>query len=274
MRAGWLGAVILSIGVSAHAQEYLSPPPQNPSPITDHMAFRAIYYFGKVSTEARFDPSQTVPGTSFSAERDLGLTDRADQFNAEAMFRFEERNRLRVSFLDLRRGGDTTLDQDIQYGNQLFLKGEEVKSELDYRQFDLTYTYSFLRSKWYELGAGLGVLLLEAETSADVPNTPKIATFSGVVAVPFVAPAIDGTILLDRHWSFNARGEWFRVSINATNGLLDDFHTDLQYRWRSALAFGAGFQWHHVSLHLAKTNPPGDVRLSVNGPEVFLRASF
>jgi hypothetical protein len=272
MRAWWLGGVMLSIGVCAHAQEYLSPPPANPSPITDHMAFRAIYFLGKVSTEARFDPSQTLAGTSFSAERDFGLTNRADQFNAEAMFRFEERNRLRVSFLDLRRGGDVIADQNIQYGSQLFLKGQEVKSELDYRQFDLTYTYSFLRGKWYELGAGMGVLFLEAEASADVPNTPKIATFSGVV--PFVTPAIDGTILLDRHWSFNARAEWFRVSIKATNGLLDDFHTDLQYRWRSALAFGAGFEWHQLGLHVAKTNPPGDVRLRVNGPEVFLRASF
>ena len=72
----------------------------------------------------------------------------------------------------LGRGGDQILDQSFQYGSQVFAEGERVKSEFDYRQFDLTYTYSVLRGKWYELGVGLGVQFLEAEASANVPGTP------------------------------------------------------------------------------------------------------
>jgi hypothetical protein len=136
----------------------------------------------------------------------------------------------------------------------------------------VTYTYSILRGKWYELGAGLGVQFLEAEASANVPGTSKISTFSG--AVPFATPAIDGTVLLDRHWSFNARAEWLRVNVKSTSALLDDLHVDVQYRWRRALAIGAGYQWNLIDLNLANTNPAGAVHLSVAGPEVFLRASF
>jgi hypothetical protein len=272
MRLWRLGALMLLAGVNAHAQEYLSPPPKVASPITDHMAFRAIYFFGKVATSGHIDPSQTVPGTSFDAEHVFGLTDRADQFRAEIMFRLEERSRLRVSGLDLRRGGDITLNQNVQYGKQRFLVGEQVKSEFDYRQFDLTYTHSFLRGRWYELGAGVGVQFLQAEANAEVPNTPKFDTFSGVV--PFATPALDGTILLDSHWSFNARAEWLRISVNDTSGLLDDFHGDFQYRWRRALAIGVGYEWQQIALRVHRTNPDGDVRLKVSGPEVFLRASF
>jgi hypothetical protein len=272
MRLWWLGPVMLGIGVSAHAQEYLSPPPRDASPITDHMSFRAIYFFGNVSTTARFDPTQTMPGTRFSAEHAFGLTDRADQFRAEIIFRLKERSRLRVSELDVRRGGDVTLSENVQYGKQNFLVGEEVKSEIDYRQFDLTYTHSFLRGSWYELGAGMGIQFLQAEANAEVPSTPKFDTFSGVL--PFGTPALDGTILLDRHWSFNARAEWFRVSVNDTTAVLDDFYGDLQYRWRRALAIGVGYEWQQIGLHLAKTNPAGEVRLKISGPQVFLRASF
>jgi hypothetical protein len=272
MRLRWFGAFMLTVGVAAHAQEYLSPPPSDPSPITDHMAFRAIYFFGKVSTGAQINPSSTTPGTSFSAERDFGLTDKADQFQAEILFRLEDRNRLRVSFLDLRREGDTIATKNIQYGTQDFLIGEEIKSEFDYRQLDLTYTYSLLRGRRYELGVGLGVQFLQAEVNAEVPDTRKFDNFSGVI--PFATPALDGTFLIARHWSFNARGEYLRVSVRDTSGLLEDFHGDLQYRWRSALAIGAGYEWQNIGLNLAKTNPSGDIRLKINGPEVFLRASF
>jgi hypothetical protein len=272
MRSWWFGAVMLTFGVGADAQEYLSPPPSDPSPITDHMAFEAIYFLGKVSTDAQINPSSTVAGTSFNAERTFGLTDRANQFQAEILFRLEQRNRLRVSFFDLRRGGDTTVTQSVQYGSQNFTVGEEVKSEIDFRQFDLTYTYSLLRAKRYELGLGLGVQFLEAEADAEVPSTPKFDNFSGVI--PFATPALDGTFLIARHWSFNARAEYLRVSVRSTSGLMEDYHGDLQYRWRSALAIGVGYEWRYIGLNLERTNPSGDVRLKVNGPEAFLRASF
>jgi len=272
MRFRWFGTVLLIIAVQAKSQEYLSPPPADPSPITDHLAFRAIYFFGKVSTTARFDPTPTIPGTTFSAEQTLGLTDRADQFRAELVFRLEDRNRLRVNWLDLRRTGDTIATQNIQYATETFLVGEEVKSELDYREMDVTYTYSFLRYKRFELGAGLGAQFIEAEADAAVPNTPKFANFSG--AVPFATPAIDSTYLIARHWSLNARAQYLHVTVGTTAALYEDFHGDLQYRWKPNLAIGLGFEYQEISLDLEKSNPAGLIRLKLDGPEVSLRASF
>jgi hypothetical protein len=272
MRSWWLGALMLSVGVVAHAQEYLSPPPSDPSPITDHMAFKAIYFLGKISTAGQINPSATVPGTNFSAEQTFGLTDRADQFQAEILFRLEERSRLRVSFFDLRREGDTTVTRNVQFGSQDFLVGEQVRSEFDYRSFDLTYTYSFLRGKRYELGLGTDVHFLEAQANAEVPGTPKFDNFSG--AILFGTPTLDGTFLIARHWSFNARAQYMRISVHSTIGLTEDFYGDLQYRWRRALAIGVGYDWQNIGLNLQKSSPSGDVRLKVSGPEVFLRASF
>jgi hypothetical protein len=274
MRAWWFGAVMLAVGASAHSQEYLSPPPDAASPITDHLAFRAIYFLGKVTTHAQFDPSPNINnglGTNFTAENLLGLTDKADQFRIELVFRLEDRNRLRVNFLDLRRSGDALLGEPLQFGNTGFNVGQVVHSEFDYREFDLTYTYSFLRGRWYELGAGIGAQLLEAEAGADVASTPRFANFSG--SGPFATPALDGTVLLDRHWSVNARGQWLHVAVQSAGGLWEDYHGDVQYRWRRNLAMGLGFEYQEIGLNL-HSNPSGQVRLKIVGPEAFLRASF
>ena len=106
MRSWWLGPVMLAMGVAVHADDY-SPPPPLPlaSPITDHFALRAGFFWGSIDTFGRFDSAKGVEGTPFTAEHDLGLTDQARQIDLEIMFRLEERSRLRVNFLDTRRGG-------------------------------------------------------------------------------------------------------------------------------------------------------------------------
>jgi hypothetical protein len=270
MRLWWLGAVLLAVGVSADAQEFLSPPPADPSPITDHLAFRAIYFFGKVDTEGQFNGNNNVVGTRINAENEFGLTDRADQFRAELIVRLEQRTRLRVSFLDLRRQGDRILNQTLQFGNQTFQIGQQVKSEFNYRQMEVAHTYSLLRGEWYELGVGLAVQLAEAEADAAVPATPKFQNFSG--AGVFGTPLIDGSIRLIRHWSLNVRGQYLRVSVHNVAGLLEDYHGDLQYRWRRPLAFGVGYEWQNIERDVNSNN--GNLRLKISGPEAFVRASY
>ena len=230
---------------------------------------------GHVSTQGQFDsatgPTGTM-GTPFSAEQTLGLTDRADQARVELMFRLERRNRLRLNFIDLRRSGEAQLTEPLQYGDQLFKASSLLQSELDWRQTDFTYTYSFIRTDRFELGIGAALHLIQAEATAQVPNTPQRAIYSE--AGPFVTFAADGTVRIDRHWSLNARGQYFKVTINNNDGMLGIYHADLQYRWRANFAVGAGYEYERVNVDLLHTNPSGFVQLKINGPEAFARLSF
>jgi len=273
MRSWWLGPVMLAVGVAVHADEY-SPPPPLPvaSPITDHFALRGGFFWGQVNTFGRFDSANGVEGTPFTAERDLGLTDRARQPRIEIIFRIEERSRLRVNFLDMRRQAEKTINRTIQYGDQTFLVDNPVQSSFDWRQMDLTYTYSFLRSERYELGAGLGVHLLEAEAIAQIPNTPQYADFNG--AGPFATLALDGTWRISKRWALSARGQYLRVTIGSVSGMMGEYHADLQYRWKRNVAFGLGYERDETELDVRRANPSGVMRLTINGPELFGRLSF
>jgi len=254
------------------ARRAARPGPSTPSPITDHFALRAIYFLGDVSTHAQFNPATGPAGTPFSAEQILGLSNRTSQAQAELMFRLEQRGRLRLNFLDLRRSGDAKISAPLQYGSQLFNAGSVLQSEVDWRQTDFTYTYSFLRTDRFELGLGAAVHLIQAEATAQVPNTPQRAVYSE--AGPFVTIAADGTVRIDRHWSLNARGQYLKLTINNNNGELAIYHADIQYRWRDNFAIGLGYEREHVDVDLLHTNPSGYVQLNINGPELFARLSF
>jgi hypothetical protein len=273
MRSWWLGPVLLALGMAAHADDY-SPPPPLPiaSPITDHFALTGGFFWGSVTTFGRFDSKAGIEGTPFTAENDLGLTSQARQPFIEIMFRLEQRNRLRVDFIDLRRAADKVINRTIQYGDQTFLVDNPVHSAFDWRQMDLTYTYSFLRGEHYELGAGLGIHLIEAEATAEIPRTPQYADFNG--AGPFVTLALDGTWRFTKHWSLNARGNYLKVTIGSVSGMMGQYHADLQYRWKRNLAFGAGYQRQQVELDVRNADPSGVLKLTISGPEVFARLSF
>lgn len=288
MRCRWITAALLAAGVWMHAAEAASSPfvqqdappdkpPEavTPSPITDHLALEGIFFYGHVSTTGTFNSTTGTPGTPFSAEKDLGLTDQAIQAQFELMARLENRGRLRLDFLDLRRQGSAIPTQDIQFGNQLYVAGLPVQSEIDWRQTDFTYTYSFLRNDRFELGAGLGVHLIETEATASSPNSPERSDYSA--AGPFATIAVDGSWRIARYWSFNARGQYFHLSVNNGSGALGEYHADVQYRWRPNLALGLGYQYELVELQVEHSNPNelnGQVRLRIDAPEFFVRLSL
>jgi hypothetical protein len=242
------------------------------SPITDHLALNAGFFWGSVRTSGQFDSAKGVPGTPLGAESDLGLTNQAYQPQLELIFRLKDRHKLRVDWFDLRRNGQVQLSSVLQIGNQAYLPGQSLQSMLNWRQMDITYTYSFLRTDRFELGAGLGLHLLEAEARELVPQTPQLTDYSE--AGPFATLALDGSWAFASAWSLNARGQYLHLTIRNFTGQLQDYHADVQYRWRRNFALGLGYDYTQREVNVANHDPSGFVQLRVNGPQLFLRVSY
>lgn len=274
MRQLLLITTLLALCAVAHAQQV--PAPEPASPITDRFAFRASAFFGTVKTSGRIDdPATGAAGTPFSLEDDFHLCSCARQARAEFMFRLRERGRLRVDLWELTRRGIASPTRTITYSGHTFTPSEVVYSQFNWRQVDLTWTYSFLHSSRFELGAGLGLHLLEAEADANAPNalpSPVQEQFTG--AGPLITPALDATWRISRRFAFSARGQYLKLTVNSVRGSLGDYHGDLQFRWRPNLAFGLGYESTQTRIDVSNGNPNGYARLGTHGPEMFVRASF
>src|SRR5262249_20566558 len=127
-------------------------PPQRqeiPSPITDRFYIRGTFYDPQAQTHLRLDvPGSTTPtGTPLNVERDLGLPARLHQGRVEFLFRLRERGRLRVDYFEADRSASKVLSNTIVFSDQTFAGGQLAQSSLDWRMFDLTYTYSVYRSE-------------------------------------------------------------------------------------------------------------------------------
>lgn len=263
-------------GTQPKASDILKPRTQREisSPITDRFAMRVTYFMPSITTEFRLDPDgSTVPGTDLSAEDDLGMKDSTNQARMEMTIRLRERNRLRVDYFKLSRFGDQVINQQIVFGNNTFNLNDRVQTMLEWRALGLTYTRSFWKSERFEFGGGLGVAFLEARVRGAVTSRNIREERSSPGGFPTLA--LDGTWRISKRWSLNARGQRFSAHVDEFQGLMAEYHGDLQYRWREAFSFGLGYTKLRTAIDVVDdTDFSGRFHEDVKGPEFFIRASF
>lgn len=248
---------------------------KTPSPINDRFYVRGTYYPAHVKTLLQVNPHNAPPGvggTTLSAERDLGQQSRLNQGRIEMMFRFGQRNKVRVDWLEVNRTATHQITQDINFGNQTFPATALLQSQIDWRIFGVTYTFEIFHNDRFELGTGLGVDLLQAEAQAQVHATQQRQDVSGAGAFPTIP--IDFAVRISQRWSVTWRGQYFHASLNNFDGWLADIHEDVQYRWKPNFALGVGYSSIRAKLALSTGNFPGQFNMSLQGPEAFFRVSF
>ena len=254
------------------------PPSKNhstPSPITDRFYAEGIYFAPHVKTNLQINPHNApegVHGTFLSAERDLGLESRMNQGLPELMFRFGNRNKIRIDYLETDRSATHDLVQTIDFGNEAFPVATLLATEFDWRIFTVTYTYSIIRNDRFEVGTGLAVHLIQAEAMAQDTTTQQRQDVSGAGAFPTIP--LDLAFRISRRWSVTARGQYFHAAVSNFDGWLADIHEDVQYRWKPNFSLGVGYSAVRAKLALQTGNFPGMFQMSVSGPEAFFRVSF
>jgi hypothetical protein len=249
-----------------------------PSPITDRFYVEGIFFNPAESTSLRIDTQSPGPGlpgrtgTLVSGERDLGMDSRNPQGRIQIMFRLRERNRLRVDYFESNRRGDHVIARQILFGNETFLTNDRVTSSLDWREFALTYTYSFIRTDRFEVGLGLAAHFVEADARGAVEAKQLRQEVSGAGVFPTIP--LDCTWRISRRFALTARGQYLHAAVNRFRGAIGEYHGDFQYRWKPNFSLGAGYTIMKYSLDVNDSHFPGSFRLNVRGPEAFFKVSF
>ena len=242
------------------------------SPLTDRFALRASYFPASVRSAGRFDSDTGVAGTPVDGQDDFGFPADVTQGRVELVFRPAPRHKLRVDHFQLEQDGVVTVDRTIVFRDQTFNPGDRLESLLDWRTVGFTWTAAVLRGEAFELAAGIGLHLAEAEAAARVAvrGIDEGSTAAGVLP----SLALDGSWAFAPRWSVNARLQYLSVDRDDVRGQFRDYHLDVQYRWRPSVAVGLG--WSRISLDAESSGSdlPGRLAVSARGPEAFFRVSF
>jgi hypothetical protein len=95
-------------------------------------------------TNGRLDSDTLGLGTVIDAEDDHGLDSSDIVLRLDAYYRFNPRHRIDFSVFDLSRDATATIDESIQFGDEIFDINSTISSEYDLTVYKAAYTYSFL----------------------------------------------------------------------------------------------------------------------------------
>jgi hypothetical protein len=267
------GAAFATAADSSGQRELLKPPKMSiASPITDRLAVNIRFYMPTVGTDVRNDASNGTLGTPLTGEGTLGLENKLKQGSIDLQFRMVDRHRIRAQFYKQTRGGDVVLNQQIQFGDDVYIVNDRVISKMDLRKLDLAYTYSFWRSEKLELSAGLAIHLLQAEGTLDAPA--RFVNEQLDVAGPFATLAFDGTWRFTKRFSLNSQINYLKGHVDDVRGSYKAWNADLQFRLRPNFTLGAGYSATRFFIESSDPGSTGLFRFDYKGPQAFIRVSL
>jgi hypothetical protein len=260
-------------GETPAQRELLQPPKMRvASPITDRLAVNIRFYMPSIATDVRYDASNGTLGTPLTGEGTLGLEDQMKQAAIDLQFRMVDRHRIRAQFYKQTRSGDVVLNQQVRFGDDVYIVNDRVVSKMDLRKLDLVYTYSFLRREKVELSAGLGIHLLQAQGTLDAPA--RFVSENLDVAGPFATLAFDGTWRFTKRFSLNAQANYLKGHVDTVRGSYRAWNADVQFRVRPNFTLGAGYSATRFYLDSSDPTDSGLFRFDYKGPQAFIRVSL
>ena len=217
------------IATLAHADDYLSP--------TDERVRLSLGVMRVSSTtDLRLDSSAGVQGTPINAENDLGLDSSDFEAKFQAMVRVGERHRLRFDYFSLDRTGNTTLTTPIVFRDVVLQPTDPVQTELSLRTLGISYEYSFIHRETFELAATIGLNDTDISARARVSTETRHVDQREDQAGPFPTIGLDATYVVSKRFYFDARAQYFKLSVDHLTGTLTFYEAAALYRLRPNIA--------------------------------------
>lgn len=235
---------------------------------------RAGLLFTEHETLARVDSELLGQGSDVDVERDLGLEERTRDVRFDVALGLGRRHQLQVGYLSLSRAGRTTLQTQIQFGDQVFPADVGVESLVELRLVPVAYRFAVVRSDRVDLGLSAGVLALFTEAGVEAVSAGVAERESAEFPLPVVG--LDGVIGLAPRLYGTGGVKYFAIEVDGIEGSWREFRASLEYFPLAHVGLGAG--WRFIRLEADGTEgllsrPEGTLLLldyEFAGPHLYL----
>lgn len=268
---GLTALTLLAAGAAAAQTPSYSPEPK-PNVIEDRFRVEVNLLGASIDTKLRVDQSLTLPGTVVDAEDDLGLDDSDLMPQAEITLLPGKHHLLRLSGFTTRRSASKILEEEIFWDDEVYEPGERVDSQMDLTMFGLTYGYRFFVRDSFEIAATFGIQIASVDVNAVVRSRVIREAENGVAPLPMIG--VEGRYDFTPHWSAELRAQYLTADVEEVDGSILDARLAVTWRMNPYLVFGLGYRTFSIDIDSRDENDPGLVKLDMDGPLLFARASL
>jgi len=237
-------------------------------------------YLPTLSTTARLDSPTLGRGTDIDFEDDLDLSEREFLGFAQFTARLSRSWRLQLDYIDLSRSTTTTLERQIEWGDDIYTVGATVQGYFDVKVARLAFGYSFLRKPTWELGGTFGAHLMDVGAGLGLAiqsggggiSGAREADIGGLAPLPNFG--LYWAWAFHDRWALSARADFFAIEIDEFGGSLWAGALNLHYFVNDTFSIGGGYSAFNLDADVTKTHWNGAFEFGYNGPRLFLGLRF
>ena len=229
-------------------------------------------FFTNISSKVTRDTVDGVPGFEVDLEDILDAPDEETAIEVDAIWRIGAHHRLELGYFDLVRDSTTTLQDDLEFGDQVFPAGTEIRSRIDYSSLRFGYTFFLMRDSQKELGIMAGLHLTELDTSIVADGTSQVERSKSSTPLPVIG--LNGAVFFGDRTVLRARIHIFRTDFDQHEGSLNYAALDLEHRFGDLVSVGVGYNYYGVNLSSSDDGLNGNLNIRHHGPVVFMTMGF
>ncbi|HEX9982081.1 MAG TPA: hypothetical protein VGF69_02350 [Thermoanaerobaculia bacterium] len=234
-------------------------------------------YFGNFETNVRVDESESLEGTSVNLERDLGLEQSRNMQRFTVQWRPFNRHELAASYFNASRTGFEEIDREITFRDTTYPVRAVVSSEFDLDYRDATYTLWVRKAERDGLGLMLGVAALAVDASLEATAEGESVALSerAETDVPVAVIGAQGRWALTNRIFLEAQaGVLPEVTLDEITGSALTGNARLEWRFLRNVGIGAAYNYFHIEGTVAGEDFDGELDMTIDGAEVYLRLAF
>lgn len=278
-RVGAIGAVAtlsagLLLGSTALADD------ADPSLLNDPFYISLGTFILNSDTEVRFD-GDAGSGTPIDWERTFGGGD-LSRFRIDGHWRFGDTDRHKVRFMwfNASRSASRTIQEDIEFGGEVYPVNAKVSSEFSFDIYELAYEYAFLKRDTYEVDGTIGIHMaslsmgLKAKAASSGGTLDFDVKRDGTLDAPLPVIGLRGIWQLPHNFSIDAGAQFFSLSIDQYDGSLQDYRVMVNWQPKKWLGFGLGYNQFDVDVDVDGDKFDGNLNWKYKGPMLSYSAVF
>lgn len=187
----------------------------------------------------------------------------------DGYYRFNEYHRIDFTVFKTDRSGLEVLDLNVDLGEESYVIGDLLETDIKFSFLKLGYAYSFFHSPDVELSFTVGLNITEYDFSFGLENGGQSGSTGASAPLPTYGFRMAYNI--DSNWSLYYVSETFFIHIDdELKGALLNYELDLEYRFDNSFVLGAGISRISADLDVSSSDWQGRLADSNRGLLIYL----
>lgn len=240
--------------------------------LDDTLLVDFVYVFSGTDTEVSVGVKDAPAlGRTINLERDFDLDDAKSTPAFGLRWRFGEKWSLAAQYFGQDRSSTTMLERDIEWEDQVFQAGLQVKGGFEFDVYRLLFGRTFSTGPHHEFGAGVGLHWLDLGTSLSgeaFVDGESIGQVKNNVSAGAPVPDVGFwyTYAWNSRWAIRGRIDWLSASVGDYSGSLTDAGVELGWQPWDRAGFSLAYSFFRLNVDVDKSDWHGDVDATWSGP--------